>query len=101
MNEGTNFNGYQDPLSAQSGQPPKKKASGSTVAATVVSVIVFFMFGIFGGLICFGGYWAVKSIATSRMPLAVRIVLSVIVGIIALALLIAFILFSATIQANI
>lgn len=112
MNEGNNFNngyqdplttqnGYQDPLNAQNGQPAKKKVGGSTIAATIVSVVVFILFGLIGGLICFGGYAAVNAIAKSKMPLAARIILSIIVGIFFLVLLIAFILFSGFVQANV
>lgn len=89
---------YQDPIAASTGgEPAKKKVSGSTIAATVVSVIVFYLFGIIGGLICYGGYWAVRAIAKSKMPLAARIILGILVGLIFFVLLIVFILFSAAV----
>ena len=100
MNKQNEFGEYQDPLAAQNGKQAKKKVSGSTICSTVIAAIVFFMFGAVGGAICYGGYWAVLAIAKSRMPLMVRIVLGSIVGLIFLALLIAFILFAISIQSN-
>lgn len=93
---------YQDPLAAaENEKPAKKKAGGSTVAATVVAVIVFFLFGAIGGLICYGGYWAVFAIAKSKLPVAAKVILGVLVSIVFLVLLIAFILFSAAARASI
>lgn len=99
MNTQNNMNGYQDPLNTQNGAPAKKKVSGSTIVATVVAVAVFFLFGAVGGAICYGGYWAVRAIAKSRMPLVARIILSIVVGLVFLVLLIVFILFAAGLNA--
>lgn len=99
MNTQNNMNEYQDPLNTQNGAPAKKKMSGSTVAATVVAIALVFCFGVIGGAICYGGYWVVRAIAKSRMPLVARIILSIVVGLIFLVLLIVFILFAAGLNA--
>lgn len=96
MNTQQNSDGtYQDPLAASNGKPGKKKASGSTVAATIVSVVVVYLFGLIGGLICYGGYWAVFGIAKSKLPVAARVILCLIVAILFIVLLLAFILLSS------
>lgn len=89
---------YYDPLTAQTGQPVKKKTGGMTIAATAVSVIVFFLFGAIGGLICYGGYWAVLGIAKSKLPTAAKVILGVVVGLAFVILLFAFILFATAVR---
>lgn len=90
---------YYDPLTAQTGKPVKNKAGGGlTIAATAVSVIVFFLFGAIGGLICYGGYWAVLAIAKSKLPTTAKVILGVVVGLAFVILLFAFILFAAAIR---
>lgn len=86
---------YYDPLTAQGGKPVKSKSKGATAIATVVAVIVFFLFGALGGLICYGGYWAVLAIAKSKLPTAAKVILGVVVGLAFLILLIVFIFFAA------
>lgn len=100
MNGQNESMGYQDPIATPDGKPAKKKVSGSTIAATVGAVVLYFLFGIIGAAICYAGYWAVRAIAKSKMPLAVRVVLGIIVGLIFVILLIAFILLSIGIQSN-
>jgi len=102
MNTQQNENGtYQDPLETSNGKPEKKKVGGSAIVATIVSVAVVRLFGILGGLICFGGYWAVYGIAKSKMPLAARIILCILVALVFVVLLFAFILFaSALVSTN-
>lgn len=92
---------YYDPLTAQAGKPAKKKTGGVTIAATVVSVIVFFLFGAIGGLICYGGYWAVLGIAKSKLPTTAKVILGVVVGLAFLILLFAFILFASALRQSI
>lgn len=102
MNTQQNTNGnYQDPIVTSEGKPAKKKMGGSTIAATIVSVVVFFLFGIIGGLICYGGYWAVYAIAKSKMPLAAKIILGIIVGLVFVVLLFIFIVFAAALRASV
>lgn len=92
-----NFNMGQDGMNGNQ----KKKMNGADVTATVVSVVLIFLFGVLGALICYGGYWLVRTIAKSKMPLAARIILGTIVAIVFIALLVGFILFSAGIRADI
>ncbi len=92
---------YQDPIANAEGKPAKKKTTGTTIAATVVSVIVFILFGAIGGLICYGGYWAVLAIAKSKMPTGAKVVLATLVGLAFLILLFVFILFAASLRAGV
>lgn len=96
MNTQQNENAvYQDPIGTTNGKPEKKKAGGSTIAATIVSVVVVYLFGLIGGLICYGGYWAVFGIAKSKLPTAARVILCLIVALVFIVLLLAFILLSS------
>ncbi len=89
---------YQDPLAAADEKPKKKSSGASTIVATIVSVIVFRFFGILGGLICFGGYWAVRAVILSKMPVAAKVILSVVIVFGFLLLMFLFILFAASLQ---
>ena len=89
---------YYDPLTAQGGKPVKSKSRGATIVATIVAAIVFFMFGAIGGLICYGGYWAVLAIAKSKLPTAAKVILGVVVGLAFVILLVVFIFFVAGLQ---
>lgn len=92
---------YQDPISTTEGKPADKKVGGSTIAATVVSVLLFRFFGIIGALICYGGYWAIYAVATkTKLPLAAKIIIGILLGFVFLAILFLFILLSGVIQAN-
>jgi len=94
---------YQDPIAAQSttNAPVKKKVGGSTIAATIISIVLIRLFGLIGGLICYGGYWAIYAIAKkTKLPLAAKIIISILLGIVFLLLLFVFILFSAMLQAS-
>ena len=94
---------YQDPLASTGGeaqQPKKKGSTAADVVGTVVSVAVVFMFGLVGGLICYGGYWAVRAVITSKMSVAAKVILSVVLVFVFLILLIAFILFAAYLRAG-
>lgn len=94
-------NTYQDPIASTEGKPEKKKGStAANVTATVVSVVVFYLFGLVGGLICYGGYWAVRAVIMSKMSVAAKVILSIILVFVFLALMVAFILFVAAAQAN-
>ncbi|MBQ2801951.1 MAG: hypothetical protein IJF03_11275 [Lachnospiraceae bacterium] len=93
-------NGYVDPIATQNGETPKKKMGKGDIAATIVSIALIKLFGIIGALICYGGYWAVRAIAKSRMPLAARIILGIVVALVFVVLLVLFILFSIGVQAG-
>lgn len=82
------------------GKPEKKKAGGSTIAATVISIVLVFLFGLVGGLICYAGYWAVFGIAKSKLPVAARVILCLLVALAFIVLLFAFILFSSTLAGS-
>lgn len=86
---------YQDPIATTEGEPEKKKMGGSTIAATIISIALIKLVGLIGALICYGGYWAVRAIAKSKMSLGARIALGILVGVAFLVLLVVFILFSA------
>ena len=92
-------NTYQDPIASTEGKP-KKKSTAADVVATVVAVGVFYLFGLVGGLICYGGYWAVRAVIKSKMSVAAKLILSVVLVFVFLALMVAFILFVAAAQAN-
>lgn len=97
------MNTQQEEMNTQqneNGKPEKKKVGGSTVAATVASIAVVRLFGLLGGLICFGGYWAVYGIAKSRLPVAARVILCLIVALAFIVLLLAFILLSSAIVSS-
>lgn len=79
----------------------KKKLGGIDIAATIISAALFFLFGILGALICYIGYWVVRSIAKSNLPLVARIILGTVVALIFVGLLIAFLLFAANLRASI
>lgn len=98
-NQESTDNNYVDPIATQNGETAKKKMSGGDIAATVISIVLIKFFGIIGALICYGGYWAVRGIAKSKMPLAARIILGIVVGLVFLGLLILFILFSIGVSA--
>ena len=93
---------YQDPIGNQNTiTPVKKKIGGSTIAATIISIVLIRLFGLIGGLICYGGYWAIYAVAKkTKLPLAAKIIISILLGIVFLVLLFMFIIFSAVIQAN-
>ncbi len=95
----TNEN-YQDPLAAQNGEAPAKKKSGGAagVGSAIAAVVVWRLFGLIGGLICFGGFWAVYGIAKSKLPLAARIVLCIVVALAFIALLLGVIVLVAAMQ---
>ncbi len=76
-------------------KPEKKKGNASLIGSTVVSVLVWRLFGVVGGLICFGGFWAVCGIAKSKLPLTAKIILCILTAVGFLVLLFLFILFTA------
>lgn len=93
MNETNNFNnGYVDPINNQNGGAAKKKMGKADIAATIVAFLLVKLFGFLGALICYGGYWAVRSIAKSRMPLVARIILGIVVAVAFIVLLVVLIL---------
>lgn len=91
-------NTYQDPIASTEGKPKKKASSAADVAATVVSFGVFYLFGILGGLICYGGYWAVRAVIKSKMPVAAKVILSVVLVFVFLALFLIFCLWAASVR---
>lgn len=92
---------FQDSISTTDGKPADKKVGGSTIAATIVAVLLFKLFGIIGALICYGGYWAIYAVATkTKLPLAAKIIIGILLGIVFLVLLFLFIILSGVIQAN-
>lgn len=89
--------GYEDPIATAAGDKPAKKSKGgaSVVASSVAAVIVWRLFGLIGGLICYGGFWAVYGIAKSRLSVAAKIPLCILAALVFLALLFVFIMFAA------
>lgn len=97
MNETNEFNnGYVDPIANQNGGTAKKKMGKADIAATIVAFLLVKLFGFLGALICYGGYWAVRGIAKSRMPLVVRIILGIVVAVVFVVLLIFLILLASS-----
>lgn len=88
-------NTYQDPIASTEGKPKKKASSAADVAATAVSAGVFFLFGVLGGLICYGGYWSVRAVIKSKMPVAAKVILSVVLVFVFLAVFVIFSLWAA------
>lgn len=86
---------YQDPLATTGGEPAKKKISGSSIGAVVGTVVMMRLFGLIGALICFGGFCAVRAVIKSKMAVAAKVVISVLLVLVFLGLLIFFILFSS------
>ncbi len=100
MDNQQNMN-YQDPLATGVGaaQPEKKKGgTGSLVGSTVAAVLVWRLFGLIGGLICYGGFWGVRAIIKSKMPVAAKVVLSILVILGLLILMFVYILFVASLE---
>ncbi|MDE6313755.1 MAG: hypothetical protein K2M46_09100 [Lachnospiraceae bacterium] len=88
FNYGTDNQGYQDPIAQQNGTPAKKKVSKATISASIVCLVLVRVLGLLGALICYGGFWAVMAVATNRkMPLAVRIILSIILTLVFIVIL--------------
>lgn len=79
---------------------PKKKLGGIDIAATIICAVLFILFGILGGLICFIGYAVVRSIAKSNLPFATRMILSIVVALLFVGLLIAFLVFATNLRAS-
>ncbi len=115
MNSQNQQGNYQDPLAGRQNQmenghgpssaadpkPDKKKMGGSDWIATIVSMLLVWLVGPVGALICFGGYWAVRSIVKSKMTTGLKVFLGVIVGLAFFVLLVVFVFFSAYISASI
>lgn len=96
MNETNEFNnGYVDPLATQNGTKAKKKWGKGDVVATIVAFLLVKLFGLLGALICYGGYWAVRGIAKSRLPLAARIILGIVVAVAFVVLLFVLIILAS------
>ncbi len=93
---------YQDPIATPEGGQPKKKSkfSGADVAATVGAVVIFRLFGLLGGLLCYAGYWAVRAVIKSKMATAVKVILSIVLILVFLVLLFVYVLFAASITAG-
>lgn len=91
---------YHDPLATQEEQTTKKKVNQTTVIAAVVSAVLVLVVGVGGALICFAGYGAVYGILKSKLPLTARIILSIVVGVVFVALLVLFILWAASMQST-
>lgn len=103
MNE-TNeqINEYQDPITAQSGEKPKKKVASSSIIATVVCVVLISLVGIVGALICYAGFWSVRAIIkNNRLPMAAKIILSILVTVVFIVVFIVVMLALAAVMANI
>lgn len=75
-----------------------KKAINSDIIASVVSIAIIFIFGVAGGLLCYGCYWVVMLIVKSNKPVAAKVVLSVLAVLVCLALLYAVIVLSAAVS---
>lgn len=81
-------------------QADAKKFGGSDIAATIVSVVLVLLFGLLGALICYGGYWAVRAVIKSKMSVAAKVILSIILIIAFIVLMVVFIFASAALQAE-
>lgn len=92
---------YQDPLATQqSVEPQKKKMGTDSVIATIGAVVLVFLVGVLGALICYAGYWLVRTVIKSNMNMALKVILSVIIVIAALALLVSMIVAASVAQAS-
>lgn len=91
-------NTYQDPIASTEGKPKKKASSAADVAATVVSFGVFYLFGILGGLICYGGYWAVRAVIKSKMSVVVKVILSIVLVLVFFVLFIIYNIWAASVR---
>lgn len=90
---------YQDPIAAQNGEKPAKKSGGAAgIGSTIAAVVVWRLFGLIGGLICFGGFWAVYGICKSKLPLAAKIILSIVVALAFVVLMLVYILVVAALM---
>lgn len=80
---------YVDPITAADGGKPakKNKSTGSVIGSTIVAVVIGYLFGAVGGLICYGGFWAVYAIAKTKLPVPARVVLCVLTALVFLFLL--------------
>lgn len=102
-----NNSNYTDPLAstdtvaaADDGQPAKKKGgTGSAIGSTVAAVLVWRLFGLVGALICFGGFWAVRAVIKSKMSVALKVILSVLIVLGCLILMFVYILAVAAVTA--
>lgn len=102
MDNQQNMN-YEDPLAtaagAGEGQPEKKKGgTGSLIGSTVAAVLVWRLFGLVGGLICYGGFWGVRAVIKSKLPVAAKVVLSILLILGLVILMFVYILFLASLE---
>lgn len=88
----------QEQNNSQDKKASMKKAINSDIIASVVSIAIIFIFGVAGGLICYGGYWVVMLIVKSNKPAAAKVVLSVLAVLVCLALLYGVIVLSAAVS---
>ncbi len=95
---------YVDPLDNMENQPEqkpeKKQSTVMSIISIVVSVVVFKLFGLLGGVICFGGFAVVMAIMKSKMSTTAKVILSVVTIVGFVLLLFAFILFSAAVLSS-
>ncbi len=76
----------------------QKTGGNSSIIAAVVIIVLIVLFGAFGGLICFGGYLAVRAIIKSGMSVPARVIFSVIVILAFLALMAGYLYLSVVLQ---
>ncbi len=86
---------------ASNPQADAKKFGGTDIAATIVSIVLVLLFGLVGALICYGGYWLVRAVIKSKMPVAAKVILSIVLIIVFIVLLIVFIFAGAALQEQI
>lgn len=86
MNEENLFNDYQDPIATPNNEPVKKKVSKSATLSGIASFLCFYLFGVLGGLIFTLAFVAIYKICKSSMHIAFKILLSILIGFVALVL---------------
>ncbi len=93
---------YQDPLAtADNGEPAKKSkgSGGALIGSTIGMFVLMRLFGLFGALICYAGFWAVYAIARTKLSLPLRIILCILTAAVFIVLLLVVSVIIATMLA--
>ncbi len=81
-------------------QADAKKLGGSDLAATAISIVLVKLLGLIGALICYGGYWAVRALSKSKLSVAAKVILSIVLSITFFVLMVVYIYAAALLRAQ-
>ena len=83
-------------IAMSDGKKTDRKSSDVIISGfAVAGIVVVLLFTVVGGAIYFGGLCSIVGICKSKLPPAAKIILSIVTGLVFLALLLGFILLSS------